>query len=42
MKNIIKLASLLDKSGNYILADKLDKISQVQNSNVQVQNNDVL
>ena len=28
MKNIIKLASLLDRAGNFILADKLDKIAQ--------------
>ena len=30
MKNIIKLASLLDRAGNFILADKLDKIAQNQ------------
>ena len=28
MRNINKLASLLDRAGNFILADKLDKIAQ--------------
>jgi len=36
--NIIKLASLLDKNGNYILADKLDKIAQVASNDVLVSN----
>ena len=30
MRNITKLASLLDRAGNFILADKLDKIAQNQ------------
>ena len=34
MRNINKLAMLLDKAGNFILADKLDKIAQVQNNDV--------
>ena len=34
MRNINKLASLLDRAGNYNLADKLDKIAQVQNNDV--------
>ena len=34
MRNINKLASLLDRVGNYNLADKLDKIAQVQNNDV--------
>lgn len=34
MRNINKLASLLDRAGNFILADKLDKIAQVQNNDV--------
>jgi hypothetical protein len=38
MKDLIKLASLLDKSGNFILADKLDKIAQVKNNDVLVSN----
>ena len=28
MKDIVKLAYLFDKTGNYILADKLDKIAR--------------
>jgi hypothetical protein len=28
MKDLIRLASLLDRNGNYLLADKLDKIAQ--------------
>jgi len=35
MKSLNKLASLLDKYGNYLLADKLDKIAQ-QNNYVQL------
>ena len=35
MKNIIKLASLLDRAGNYNLADKLDKIAQNIQANPQ-------
>ncbi len=35
MKSLNKLASLLDKNGNYLLADKLDKIAQ-QNNYVQL------
>ena len=34
MRNINKLAMLLDRAGNYSLADKLDKIAQVQNNDV--------
>ena len=34
MRNFNKLASLLDRAGNYNLADKLDKIAQVQNNDV--------
>jgi hypothetical protein len=36
--NIIKLASLSDKNGNFILADKLDKIAQVASNDVLVSN----
>lgn len=38
MRNINKLAWLLDRAGNYNLADKLDKIAQVQNNDVLVTN----
>lgn len=34
MRNINKLAYLFDKTGNYNLADKLDRIAQVQNNDV--------
>jgi len=36
--NIIKLASLSDKNGKYLLADKLDKIAQVAINDVLVSN----
>jgi hypothetical protein len=35
MRNIIKLASLLDRAGKYNLADKLDKIAQIIEENPQ-------
>ena len=35
MRNINKLASLLDRAGNYNLADKLDKIAQSYQENPQ-------
>lgn len=35
MKDLIRLASLLDKNGNYLLADKLDKIAQNIQENPQ-------
>ena len=35
MRNITKLASLLDRAGNFILADKLDKIAQNFQENPQ-------
>ncbi len=34
MKSLSKLASLLDKNGNFILADKLDKIAQAASNDV--------
>ena len=34
MKSLNKLASLLDKHGNFILADKLDKIAQAASNDV--------
>ena len=34
MKSLNKLASLLDKNGNFILADKLDKIAQAASNDV--------
>jgi hypothetical protein len=39
--NIIKLASLLDKNGNYLLADKLDKIAQAASNDVLESNDPV-
>jgi hypothetical protein len=39
--NIIKLASLLDKNGNYLLADKIDKIAQVASNDVLVSDDPV-
>ena len=41
MKSLIKLASLLDKHGNYLLADKLDKIAQAASNDVLVSNDPV-
>jgi len=35
MKSLSKLASLLDKNGNYLLADKIDKIAQNIQENPQ-------
>jgi hypothetical protein len=35
MKDLIRLASLLDRNGNYLLADKLDKIAQNIQENPQ-------
>ena len=41
MKSFNKLASLLDKNGNYLLADKIDKIAQAVNNDVLVSNDPV-
>ena len=41
MKSLNKLASLLDKNGNFILADKLDKIAQAASNDVLVSNDPV-
>jgi hypothetical protein len=41
MKSLNKLASLLDKHGNYLLADKIDKIAQVASNDVLVSNDPV-
>jgi hypothetical protein len=41
MKSLIKLASLLDKNGNYLLADKIDKIAQAASNDVLESNDPV-
>ena len=41
MKSLSKLASLLDKHGNFILADKLDKIAQAASNDVLETNDPV-